>query len=66
MRRDHPFVRECQECPFCGKTKPRSGLACWRCFNELLKDGVGDDAQQTLDAAEAQHRQDNSQFGVGA
>lgn len=60
------FVRECQECPFCGKAKPARTLACWACFNARLKDGTDEEAEQILEDAERQHRQDNGQFGVGA
>lgn len=63
---DHPFVREFALCHFCGKQKPRSALACWECFNELLKDGNDPEAEAMLDAAEDEHREANSQFGVGA
>lgn len=62
----HPFVREFSLCLFCGHSKPHNSLACWSCFNDLLKDGNDPEAEAMLDAAEAEHRESNSQFGVGA
>lgn len=61
----HPFVREFSCCVFCGQSKPRNALACWSCFNELLKDGNDPEAEAMLDAAEAEHREANGQFGAG-
>ena len=66
---DHPFVRESMECPLCGSIKVYGHIACDDCFQEVWARGDADtqnDAEDRLDAAEAEHAMNNSQFGVGS
>lgn len=66
---DHPFVREAWECPICGATKRPGLVACDECFLSIWGSGTEDqraEAEDQLDAAEAQRVADNGFGGMGA